>query len=115
VVVLCGGSNDVSMNKASVALKHISNFIRVNNDTNIISLGAPHRHDLINSSCVNNEIKSFNRKLRKYVKTSTHTSVLEVNPNREVFTQHGLHLNGHGKEKIAKQILENFSSILGKK
>jgi hypothetical protein len=61
VVVLCGGSNDVSKNKASVALKHISNFIKANNNTNIILLSAPHRHDLINSSCVNSEIKSFNR------------------------------------------------------
>jgi hypothetical protein len=26
-----------------------------------------------------------------------------------------LHLNGRGKEKVAKQIVEKFSSILGKK
>jgi hypothetical protein len=115
VVVFYGGSNDVSKNKVSVPLKHISNFIKVNNNTNIILLSAPHRNDLINSSCVNNEIKSFNRKLRKYVNTSKHTSVLEVNPNREFFTQHGLHLNGREKEMVAKQIVEKFSTVLGKK
>jgi hypothetical protein len=115
VVVFCGGSNDVNKNKASVALKHISNFVKVNNNTNIILLSAPHRHDLMDSSCVNNEIKSFNRKLRKHVKTSKHTSVLEINPNREFFTQHGLYLNGRGKEKVAKQIVAQLSTILGKK
>jgi hypothetical protein len=40
--------------------------------------------------------------------------VLEINPNREFFTQHGLHQNGRGKEKVAKQIAQ-FSIILGKK
>jgi hypothetical protein len=67
VVVFCGGSNDVSKNKASIALKHISNVVKVNNNTNIILLSPPHRHDLMDSSCVNNEIRSFNRKLMKYV------------------------------------------------
>jgi hypothetical protein len=115
MVVFCGGSNDVSKNKANVALKHILNFMKVNDNTNIFLLSAPHRHDLMNSSCVNNEIKSFNRKLKKYAKTSKHTLVLEVDPNREFFTQHGLHLNGRGKEKVAKQIVETFSTILEKK
>jgi hypothetical protein len=69
----------------------------------------------MDSSCVNNEIKSFNGKLRKHVKTSKHTSVLEINPNRKFFTQHGLHLNGRGKEKVAKQTVAQLSTILGKK
>jgi hypothetical protein len=107
VVVFCGGSNDVSKNKVNVALKHISNFVKANNNTNIILLSAPHRQDLMDS-CVNNEIKSFNRKLLKHVKTINHTEVLEINPNRECFTQNGLHLNGRGKEKVAKQIQSNF-------
>jgi hypothetical protein len=83
VVVICSGFIDVSKNKASVAPKHILNYVKVNNNTNIILLSAPHRHDLMVSSCVNNEIKSFNRKLWKHVKTIKHTMVLEINPNRE--------------------------------
>jgi hypothetical protein len=41
--------------------------------------------------------------------------VLEVYPNREFFTQHSLHVNGHQKEKVAKKIAEKFSTIPGKK
>jgi hypothetical protein len=51
----------------------------------------------------------------KHVKTINHTMVLEINPNREFFTLHGLHLNGRGKEKVAKQIAAQLSTILGKK
>jgi hypothetical protein len=83
VIVFCGGSNDASKNNANMALKHILSFVKVNNNTNIILLSAPHRHDLMESSCVNNEIRSFNRKLMKYVKTINHTTVVETNPNRE--------------------------------
>jgi hypothetical protein len=64
VVVFCGGSNEVSKNMANVALKNISNFVNVNYNTNIILLSAPHRHDLMEFSCVNNEVKAFNRKLK---------------------------------------------------
>lgn len=115
VVVFSSGSNDVGKNKASGALKQISNFVKTNNNTNIIMLSAPHRHDLVDFSCVNNEIKSFNRKLKKHVKISKHTLILEINPNREFFTQHGLYLNGRGKAKVAKQIVAHLPITLGKK
>jgi lysophospholipase L1-like esterase len=115
VIVFCGGSNDVSKNNANMALKHILSFVKANNNTNIILLSAPHRHDLMESSCVNNEIRSFNRKLRKYVKPIDRTTVVETNPNREFYTLHGLHLNGRGKGKVAKQIAAQLASIPGKK
>jgi hypothetical protein len=114
-VVFCGGSSDVSKNKARAALKHISNFVKTNSNTNFILLSAPHRYDLMGISCVNIEIKSFNRNLKKHVKTHKHTVVLEINPNREYFTQHGMHLNGRGKEKVAKQIVTQFPTVVGKK
>jgi hypothetical protein len=41
--------------------------------------------------------------------------VLEINHKREFFTQHGLHLNGRGKEEVAKQLVTQISTILGKK
>jgi hypothetical protein len=88
IIVFCGGSNDVSNNNANRALKHILNFIKDNN-TNIILLSAPHRHELMESSCVNKEIESYNRNLMKCVKTFDHTTVLEINPNMELYTHHG--------------------------
>jgi len=82
----------VGKNNAKMALKYITNFIKVNNHTNIIVLSVPHRHNVMESFCVNKEIRSFNRKLMKNVKTFKHTLVLEM--DREFFTPHGLHLNG---------------------
>jgi len=46
---------------------------------------------------VNSEIKSFNRKL-KIVKVYQHMSVLEMDNDRKLSADHGLHLNGQGKE-----------------
>jgi hypothetical protein len=84
VDVFCGGSNDVSENKANVALKYISNCVKANNNTHIILLSAPHRHDLMDSSYVNKEIKSCNRKLMKHVKTVNHTKVLDIDPTKRI-------------------------------
>jgi hypothetical protein len=63
VVVFYGGSNDVSKNSSSIALKRILNFLKDNNNSNIILPNVPHRHDLMDSSCVNNEIRTFNGKV----------------------------------------------------
>ena len=41
--------------------------------------------------------------------------VLEINSNRELFTRHGLHLNGLGKQRISKQIAAQISTILVEK
>jgi len=64
------------------------------------------------SSCVNSEIKSFNRKLKKIIKAHHHTSVLELMTTRNPYTSHGLHLNGQGKEKLANQIVHHVYAIL---
>ena len=36
VVIFCGGANDVAKNNSKTALRHIRNFIKSNNHTNII-------------------------------------------------------------------------------
>jgi hypothetical protein len=69
VVIFCGGANDVAKNKSKMALRHIRNFIKSNNPTNIIFVSVPHRYALMN-----NEIRSFNRKLMKSVRAYQHTS-----------------------------------------
>jgi acetate kinase len=66
VIVFCGGANDVSKNNAKQVLRNIKNFMMNNNHTNIILVSIPHRHDLIENSCVNNEIRAVNKKLMKY-------------------------------------------------
>jgi hypothetical protein len=65
IVVIWGGSNDIGKNNSHEALAHLCNFIENNQHVNIIVLTAPLRHDLIASSCVNDEVSNFNRRLIK--------------------------------------------------
>jgi len=90
-VKFCGGANDVAKYNSKTTLKHIRNFIKSNNHTNIILISAPHGYDLMQSSYVNNEIRSFNRKLMKSVKAYKHASFLEISSDRKLFINHGLH------------------------
>ena len=66
-------------------------------------------------SCVNNEIRSFNRKLIKSVRAYQHASILEISNNRKLFTNHGQHLNGMGKEVLAKQLVSLTYAVLDQK
>jgi len=105
VLIFYGGVNNVGKNNSTKALQHIMDFIITNNHINIILVTVPPRYDLMQSSCVNSEIKSFNRKLKKMVKVYQYTSVLEMDNDRKLFTNHSLHLNCQGKEVLSKQIV----------
>ena len=83
---------------------NLVHFVQSNNHTNIILLCAPTRHDLLEWSCVNNEIKAFNRKLLKLVKPYKHVLIVTADTDRKFFTRHGLHLNNLGKEDIASKV-----------
>ena len=96
-------------------VKHIRNFIKSNNHTNIILVSVPHRYDLMESSCLDNEIRSFNRKLMISVRAYQHESILEMSSDRKLFTNHGLHLNGLGKEVLSKQIVSHTYAMLDQK
>ena len=107
ILIFCRGANDDAKNNSKMALRHIRNFIKSNNHTNIILVSVPHRYDLMQSLCVNNEIRSVNRKLMKSVRTYQYASFLEMSSDRKLFTNHGLHLNGLGKEVLSKQIVSH--------
>jgi len=111
VLIFCGGANDVRKNISIKVLQHVMNLIKSNNHTNIILVTVPRRYDLMQSSCVNSEIKSFNRK-PKMVKVYQHLSVLQMNNDRKLFTIHGLHLNGQGKEVLSKLTVSHTHSLL---
>jgi flagellar basal body-associated protein FliL len=55
---------------------------------------------------------SFNKKLKKLVKNYKHASVIKIDPSRNLFSNHGLHLNTAGKERLAKQITACVNTIL---
>jgi hypothetical protein len=65
---------------------------------------APQRDDLSTLSRVNNEVKVFIRKLQKMMKTHNNMEIFYVDTRRGHFTRHGLHMNGMGKEKMARKI-----------
>jgi len=103
-VVIWGGSSDVNRNKKSLGLKHLKNFINDRSNTNILALAAPHRHDLQETSCINNEVQVFNKKLYKIFKKRDNVKMLDISLHRNNFTQRGLHLNAIGKGKVAEMI-----------
>jgi len=78
-------------------------------------VSVPHGYDLMQSLCVNSEIKSFNRKLLKHTKAHQHASLLKVSSERELFTTHGQHLYGIGNDKLAKQLVSLTYKILHQK
>jgi hypothetical protein len=80
--------------------------------TNIVFVNASLKYDVVTSSCVNSEVKAFNRKLCKRVKNFDHIEIIDLNLNREHFTQHVLHMNAAGKELIAKRIMNNIRRTL---
>jgi hypothetical protein len=81
------------------------NFVRINKNTNIMVMNLPNRQDLDATSCVNQEIKVFNRKLGKYMKNFDHASSVEVKFDREQYTRHGIHLNKKGKELAMNRLV----------
>jgi hypothetical protein len=111
VVVIWGGSNDIGRNNSREALKHLCNFVEKNQKVNTVVMTAPPRYDLLPSSCVNNEVNSFNRQLKKRMAPYNNVKILETGLKREYFTKHGMHLNSSGKESIAKSlaiVVRNF-------
>jgi len=74
-------------------------------------MNVPLRYDLPNSTSVNSSISILNRKIKKLVKVFPHTSFLETEDNKNLFTNHGLHLNKFGKWLVTCQIASLLQSI----
>lgn len=91
------------------------NSVENHNQTNIIVKGITYRYDLLINSCMNNEIKLFNRKLRKPLKFFDTASLIQVNLDTEHFTRHDLHLNSKGKEQSAKKTVNTIIIIFKEK
>ena len=100
-VVIWGGSNDIGVNNSREALNHLCTLVKNNHMVNTVVLMAPPRYDLPPSSCVNNEVITFNRQLKKRLAPYNNVKVIETGLERGYFTKHGLHLNTSRKERIA--------------
>jgi hypothetical protein len=78
-------------------------------------MSVPYRYELDPKSCVNNEVKVYNRKLEKYLKVCENSRIITVDSHRELFIRHGLHMNTRGKEQIARRITQIIKVILSEK
>jgi len=113
VIVINGGSNDIDNNaNRNGILVRMTQFIQNHNNTNIIVLNIPHRHDLAMDSRPNLEIQTFNTKLAKITKKLQHVALFEMDFHRKHFTKHGLHLNNAGKEELAKLIAFRIDKLV---
>jgi lysophospholipase L1-like esterase len=94
VIVINGGTNDIADNstKRNGITVLMTQFMQKYNNTNIIVVSIPHRHDLTKDSRANLEIQEFNAKLSKIAKSFRHVALVEMDRNRKYFTKHGLHL-----------------------
>jgi hypothetical protein len=63
--IILGGTNDVGRNETNIGIRSLHEFISCHQHTNVIVLKVPHRYDLASNSCINEEVKIFNRKLDK--------------------------------------------------
>jgi hypothetical protein len=105
-IIFWAGTNDAGKNTSQAGLRHIVGFVKANCHTHIVLVSVPHRYDLSDWSCVNNEVKSFNRKLLKLMKPFRHVRATKVDLIREYSTRHGLHMNRVGKEKTSLKIAQ---------
>jgi hypothetical protein len=111
VLVVWGGSNNISGNNMREAISNVSDFVKNSPESNIILMNAPHRHDLIPNSCVNKEVAKYNRLMRKVVKQNTNIQFLELDLDRSHFTNHGMHMNSKGKDQSSQHLAKLIGVI----
>ena len=105
----------MAKNRAVLGVEHIRDVVISASHTNVIQVNAPHRHDLMNESCVNNEVKAFNSKLRRKLEHFKNVQLIEVPSDRDLYTNHGQHLNWRGKETMAIKIALSTETVLRRK
>jgi len=93
LIIFLGGTMDISRNEAKKGVHSLKDFTQRTTNTNFILLGAPHRYDLPPQTCVNTEVKLYNKRLQSTVSVSNHARVHSMSTERRHHTRHGLHFN----------------------
>jgi hypothetical protein len=115
VIVVWEGTIDTQKNASRSSLKHIPNFVKSSSHTDIVVMNVPCRYDWIVPSCVNSEVKVFNRKVQNNCVILKNFGRVNVDINIEHFTQHGLHMKVSGEEKVARKISDVRKIVTRKK
>jgi len=92
VLIVWGGSNDISRNNTKEAIDQLRNFIEEETTVNLVIMKVPLRHDLMPTSCVNKEVLKFNTQIEKRVKAYPNTKLFDIDLDRSYYTAHGQHL-----------------------
>ena len=113
VIVINGGSNDVDKPGCNVnaLLTKMFKFVFKYNNTNILMVTLPFRHDLAITSKTNVAIRAYNSKLKNISNAYKHVSVVDMSSIRSHYTKHGLHMNNTGKEWFAKQVASQIQML----
>jgi hypothetical protein len=81
-IIFCGGTRDISRNESNSGLRSLKEFAQRTNNTNVILLDVPFRYDLPLSSCVNIEVKFFNKRMRSLMTPFSHVRVVSTSRER---------------------------------
>jgi hypothetical protein len=94
-------------------LRYLRKFVNRKKNTNfiLIIITVPHRYDLMYLSCVNEEVKAYNRKMYKIMKLEGHVKLLDIRLDRSCYTRHGLHLNKIGKENVKEMVTNQIRTF----
>ena len=95
-LIVFGGSNDCDKQVYRSNITSLANFLNDSQNTNIILVEVPLRHDIGIKSSKNELILKHNRTMHKIAKNHKHVKLISITPNREYFTRHGFHLNRRG-------------------
>jgi hypothetical protein len=112
ILTLCGGSMNIGKNDSTKGLHCISQLVNSRSNMNVMVMSALHRFDLSTTLCVNEEVKVFNRKLQKVAKMFKHVQVISMSGHRDHYTNHGLHMNGAGKDWTASSFATKIEKSL---
>lgn len=112
MAVLIAGTNDVAHNETAGLLSSLRRRLVELRHTNTLVFSVPHRHDLPEWSCVNQEIKIANAEIHNICKFHSNVKVIDLsNLGLRFHTKQGLHLNMLGKRFMAESILSFLDAI----
>jgi hypothetical protein len=84
-----GGANDISRNKTRNCINTLKSTLSALTSTNVVVLNIPTRHDLIQESIVNKEIRKANIDISKVCKIFRNVEVLDISSiSRAYHTRH---------------------------
>lgn len=114
VAVLLAGTNDVAHNESNQLVRSLKSRLSDLLHTNVLVFSVPHRHDLLEWSCVNKEVHAVNKRIKNICRHFRNVSFIDLASLGSRFhTSHGLHLNSLGKQFVADKILDVVNNVNG--